>query len=517
MNPFNADLYNYSGLETGVFPGLDSPDKIYELAKAMSAGSTTGQGLVGQLTSGAALKTESLDPTLKILTSQDRHIILHKILPKQQAYNTVEEFNQLVDYGLNIGIFNNEGETPQFTDSIYRRESILVKYTGVSGEVTHPSTLVRLGSGVGDALAQEVKNKTQFLLRALDKAYSGSDSRLIATEFDGILKQHFVGITGTATPSPTLLAQYFNDSTVIDARGYVLSDKNIEDAAYGVVNDNFGMVSMVIGPPMVFSNYVSQFHESKRIVVGLDGAVEGATMGQSVNAIMTQFGKLDVVSDIFFDYKQGQAYNAAATSSKAPNAPTAGVVNPTAAVHSDTSTKFTDGAGSYWYAVAAKNRYGTSALTLLNTSVQAVLATDAVDLLWTQVDGAYATESFIVYRTEASATAYTTANFWPILTISTAELAAGYDGAAAGYVRDRNRFIPNTRSAIVLDNSLDVWGLKQLAPIMRMDLARTSPSFRFMILAYLTLVLFAPKKLARIVNIGSKANMNALTGEVLTP
>jgi hypothetical protein len=36
-----------------------------------------------------------------------------------------------------------------------------------------------------------------------------------------------------------------------------------------------------------------------------------------------------------------------------------------------------------------------------------------------------------------------------------------------------------------------------------MDLARTSPSFRFMILAYLTLVLFAPKKITRIVNIGS--------------
>ena len=106
MNPITADLYNYGGLETGVFPGLDSPDKIYELTKAMSAGDTTGQGLRGTLTSGAALKTESLDPMLKILTSQDKHIVLHKILPKQNAYNTVEEFNQLVDYGLNIGIFN---------------------------------------------------------------------------------------------------------------------------------------------------------------------------------------------------------------------------------------------------------------------------------------------------------------------------------------------------------------------------------------------------------------------------
>jgi hypothetical protein len=502
MNPNNADLYNYAGLESGVFPGLDSPDKIYELAKAMSAGDTTGQGLIGTLTAGAALKTESLDPMLKILTSQDKHIVLHKILPKQQAYNTVEEFNQLVDYGLNIGIFNKEGETPQFTDSIIRRESVLIKYTGVSGEVTHPFTLVRLGSGVGDALAMEVKNKTQFLLRALDKAYPVSDSRLIEDEFDGIFKQHYAGVAGATLPSVAGLNKYFADSSVVDARGYILSDKMVEDAAHGVVNDNFGLVSTIIGPPVVFSNYVSQFHESKRIIVGSANGVEGATMGQSVNDIMTQFGKINVVSDIFFDYKVSKAYNEAATSAKAPTAPVAG--NDGTAVHTDTSTRFTDGAGSYWYGITAKNRYGESAMTLLDTVVQAVQATEAVDLSFSQVDGAYAAECFIIYRTEKSATAYASAKFYPIISVSPAELAAGYDGAAAiNLVRDRNRIIPNTHSAIVLDNSLDVWALKQLAPIMRMDLARTSPSFRFMILAYLTMVLFAPKKIARVVNIGA--------------
>jgi hypothetical protein len=500
----NADLYNYAGLETGVFPGIDSPDKIYELAKAMSAGDTTGQGLIGTLTSGAALKTESLEPMLKILTSQDKHIVLHKILPKQNAYNTVEEFNQLVDYGLNIGIFNKEGETPQFTDSIYRRESVLIKYTGVSGEVTHPFTLVRLGSGVGDALAQEVKNKTQFLLRALNKAYPVSDSRLIEDEFDGIFKQHYTGVTGAALPSAANLNKYFADSSVVDARGYILSDKMVEDAAHGVVNDNFGMVSTIIGPPIVFSNYVSQFHESKRIIVGQQGGVEGATMGQSVNDIMTQFGKINVVSDIFFDYKVSKAYNEAATSAKAPTAPlsTNPITNSTTAVPADTQTRFTDGAGSYWYGVTAKNRYGESAMTLLDTAVQAVVATESVDLTFTHVDGAYAAECLIIYRTEKAATAYASAKFYPIITITKSELAAGYDGAAQLSVRDRNRVIPNTHSTIVLDNSLDVWALKQLAPIMRMDLARTSPSFRFMILAYLTMVLFAPKKIARIVNIG---------------
>ena len=497
----SADLYNYSGVESGVFPGINSPDKIYELAKAMSAGATTGQGLIGQLTGGAALKTESLDPMLKILTSQDRHTILHKLLPKQKAYNTVEEFNQLVDYGLDTGIFNKEGETPQFTDSIYRRESALIKYTGVSGEVTHPFTLVRLGSGVGDALAAEVKNKTQFLLRALNKAYPVSDSRLIADEFDGIFKQHYVGVTG-GTSSTGLASYYNNSSSVIDARGYILQDSMVESAAHGVVNDNFGMVSMIVGPPIVFSNYVAQFHESKRIVVGTDGGVEGATMGQSVNAIMTQFGKVGVVSDIFFDFKKARLYNDGATSAKAPTAPTADPIAPVAD-ESDTATKFTDGAGTYFYAVAARNRYGESAMTLLDTTAVDVAVTEAVDLKFSHVDGAYAAECLVIYRTKKNTADYTTAKFYPIITVTKTEQTAGYDGGNPGLVRDRNRVLPDTNSAIVLDNSMDVWALKQLAPIMRMDLARTSPSFRFMVLAYLTMVLFAPKKISRIVNIGS--------------
>lgn len=498
-NQLNPDLYNYGNLESGVFPGIDTPDKIYELAKAMSATDQTGQTLIGQLTAGAALKTESLDPMLKILTSQDKHIVLHKILPKQKAFNTVEEFNQLFDYGLDVGIFNKEGETPQFTDSQYRRQSALIKYTGVSGEVTHPFTLVRLGSGVGDALATEVKNKTQFLIRALDKAYPVSDSKLVADEFDGIFKQHYVGITGETGPAG--LDAYTNSSVVIDARGYILSDKMVEDAAHGVVNDNYGMATEIIGPPVIFSNYVSQFHESKRIVVGMGGAVEGATMGQSVNAIMTQFGKINVTTDIFFDWKKSRLYNEGATSAKAPTAPVAGV-DPTA-VDTDTNTKFTDGAGTYWYAVAARNRYGESAMTLLDTTGQVVAATESVDLQFTHTDGSYAAECLVVYRTKRGVTDYTTAPFYPILMLTKTEMAAGYDGATATLVRDRNRVLPGTYSAIVTDNSLDVWALKQLAPIMRMDLARTSPSFRFMILAYLTMVLFAPKKIARIMNVGT--------------
>jgi hypothetical protein len=107
-----------------VLGGDFSQEHVSELLKAMSAGDQTGRDLNGQITAGSSLKVESLEPALKVLTNTDQHIKFWKMIPKQKAYNTVEEYNQLVDYGMDIGIFNNEGETPQFTDSQYRRESV---------------------------------------------------------------------------------------------------------------------------------------------------------------------------------------------------------------------------------------------------------------------------------------------------------------------------------------------------------------------------------------------------------
>lgn len=484
--------YNLGALDNGTTSQAD----LDNLIKAMTAGDQTGQELINTETSGASLKTESLEPMLKILTSKEKNIVLYNMIPKQKAYNTVEEYNQLIDYGGDSGIFNLEGETPSFTDSIYERKSVLVKYTGIAGEVTHQASLVRLGNGV-KAMEQEVYNKTQYLLRAINKNLTTANSGNIGTEFDGIFKQHFDGLSGGGS-----LDTYANSTSVIDARGNALSDEDVENAVQSVVNDNFGNVSSIIGNPKVFSNYVKRFHEIKRVNVNDPStATTGAIMGQKVNQIQTQFGNIDIKNDIFFDYKVVKAYNTAATNAKSPAAPTVDGTTPIA-VNADTSTKFDDGAGTYWYGVTAKNRYGESAMSLFATAGQAVAATESVDLKFAQTDTAYASESFVIYRTKSTATAYTTAEFHQIFEINKTQLATGFDGAAAGLVRDRNRSLPGTTSAIVLDNSTDVWAIKQLAPIMKMALARTSPSERFMILSYLTPVIYQPKKVARIINLG---------------
>ncbi len=489
------ELYNVNGNDLGA--GFGNQQMIQELIKATTAGSLTGRDLDGVITSGASLKVESLEPTLKVLTNRDEHIKFYKMLPKMKAYNTVEEYNQLVDYGGAAGIFNGEGELPQFTDSEYRRKSVLVKYTGIAGEVTHPAMLVK--TTVGDLFAKEVQNKTMYLLRGVNQNLSTANSDMVANEFDGFFKQHFDGITeGSGS-----LDAYANSSAVIDARGSGLLDEHVEDASHAIVNDGFGSVSGILSAPIVFNDYVKQFHESKRVLVNNPlEATSGATMGQKVNTIATQFGMINITDDIYFDRRDSVAYNAGATSTKSPNEITPDGSPLTA--ETDTNNKFgTEFAGSYFYAVRSKNRYGMSAMTMMGTSAVTVASTQSIDLDWTITDNAYAAESFVIYRTEANEADYTSAEFYPILTISTAQLTAGYDGAAsAGLARDRNRVLPNTHDAILYDNSELLWSLKQLAPLMRMDLATTAPARRFMILCYLTPVLYAPKKMARIMNIG---------------
>ena len=85
--------------------------------------------------------------------------------------------------------------------------------------------------------------------------------------------------------------------------------------------------------------------------------------------------------------------------------------------------------------------------------------------------------------------------------VSVSELQAGWDGANATEVRDRNRFIAGTQSAMVYQNSPDVIEYLEFGPTQKMDLAITSPSRRFLVLNYGCPVLYQPGKMARIVNI----------------
>lgn len=471
-----------------------------ELVKAVIAGSQTGRDYNNVQNTGGSLKTESLDAMVRLLTNTEKHIVLWKSLNKNSVYNTVHEYNQQLDYGNDAGGFNLEGEAPQFSDPTYRRKSALIKYLGFSGEVTHPAMLVRNADGINN-WAREIQNKTMLLMRFIDKQLTTANSKMVSTEFDGIFQQHFEA----EEVGNSNLDKYFASSQVIDARGKILTDDLVQDATNAAVNTNFGYVDKIVGSPTIFNNYVKQFGGLKRFMVGQPGAIVNATTGQSVSKIDTQFGAIDIMNDIFFDRKVAKNYNSPATHSKAPAAPVADGSAPTNTVTAVATSKFSGFTGTYFYGVTARNRYGESAMTLLKTTASTVAnATDAVDLKFAAGAGAYAAESYTIYKTKKNQAAYTDPNaFFPVFEVSATELAAGYDGSgSAGVVRDRNLWIPGAQSALVSVIDPEYLEYLQLAPIMKMDLAITSPSKRFMVLNYGTPAVYMPTKIIRIVNLG---------------
>ena len=110
---------------------------------------------VGQ-SNGGALRVESLDATLKVVSYMMKNIVFYNDIPKSRAYNTVEEYNLLSKYGGKGGFFINEGGLPRTEDSKYQRKVQFVKFMGSTREITHPMLLVRPAHG--NVVALETKN-----------------------------------------------------------------------------------------------------------------------------------------------------------------------------------------------------------------------------------------------------------------------------------------------------------------------------------------------------------------------
>ena len=497
------DLYNYNDL--AAFGGAGN---VADVLKAMEAGLQTGMQYNDQINNGGGLKVESLDAYIKVLANRLNQLVVYNEMPKQRIENTVHQYNQLYKYGEEIGIFNLEGETPEETDTQYIRKSIISKFMGVTGQVTDPAMLAKLAGGM-NMYTREVQNKTTLLLTLIDTRLTDADSTCIAEQFDGIFRQHMMGVAATDRGSTEgmsteqILDAYYGSQAVIDAQNGILTDALVEDAADRVVNVYNGYIDRIVSAPVVFNNYVKKFHESKRVVVGMSNSVVGATMGQSVNDIMTQFGKVAVKTDKFFDVRRPIKASATASSPKAPGIPAA--VEQKSVAVTDAKTNFVLHAGSYGYLVTAKNRYGESAPLKLTDTALAVAARQSVDLQWTApVGGAYAPTCYVVYRTKKVTALTDTTEYYPIFTIPASMLDAGYDGADKTKVRDRNRIIAGTKSALIYYNDSQINEYLQFGDTRKLDFAITAPSRRFAILNYGTPVLYQPAKICRIINIGDE-------------
>jgi hypothetical protein len=481
--------YGFAGEEAGF--GSTTSENVDLLNKALSAGDITGRETANMYdASGAPLKVESLEKTLKHITFRQQDIRLWKDLPKKPAYNTVEEFNQQVSYGMERGGFNAEGELPEEEDSIFVRRAQHVKYLGITKSVTHQMTLVN--TMIGNAVQKAINDGTMWILRALNKALYFGDERKDSLQFNGYLAQQEIALTEAYAS----YAGYMNSEHVVDMRGSALTEDAIESGANTIV-ENFALANSLYAPPAVLSNFVKNFYGNKFIMPNT-AALTNGTMGQNVQNFASQFGNIALNYDVFFKKLPAKLANVAATSIKAPGAPTVGT--PTVGNDIQGSKWSTGDAGNVFYGVTAMNRYGESAMTVTSAAVAAV-TNGAIDIPISAGTGTYAPTAYRIYRGMVGADA--TALFYPLFDVSIDDVTRGYDGSGAGNVRDMNRYLPNCDQAWLTQFDTEVVEFAQLAPLMKMDLAILSPAFRFMVLLYGVPFLYAPRKMVRIINIGT--------------
>lgn len=493
-------LQDYQDANFGdVFGGQQ---EVNELFKAMQAGQITGRDTADTSLTQEPLKLESLEKTLKLLEFRMKDVKLWNAIPKMPATNTVEEFVQLLSYGTDRGGFYGEGELSDVEDSSYMRKAEHVKYIQVTGEVTLQAQMV--GSYV-PAMRKEVENKTMWVIRKVSSALTKADSNVITKEFNGIFAQH-QAVGAAAGDLYATLDAYQDSTVVIDLRGASLTQQNLEDASVNV-DANFGNVDTLFGPPSVMSGLFKDYFERQRIITGTTSAT--GTAGVVLKSIDTQFGQVALNQDKFMKKSPFRLLTDTATSPKAPAVPT---VSAQALTGAESGSRFAAGEahtgalGTVFYAVSAINEYGESALTVFhNTTKITLTAGQSVDLAFAAGAGSYTAGGFVIYRSYVTtATNATTGlvKFYPIFKVSAAERTAGYDGAAAGSVRDRNRFLPDTEEAFVNEMVDDVVSWKQLAPISKLDLAVLAPSNRFITFLWGTPILYTPKKVLRFINAG---------------
>lgn len=443
--------------------GISSMADLDELKKALDIGysqPTTGQGF-------DALRVESLESTLKLLTFSQQHMKLWNLIPKLEAYSTVEEYNRLLEYGGDGGGFNTSGELPQEEDSTYERADQKVKFLGTTRSVTHPSTLVR--TVPADMIAQETQNGALWLMGKINHALYYGNAAAVPVEWNSITSQIMEG-----------------SGHVIDLKGQPLTKEDIEAAAY-LITENYGIPSQFFSNQKVFADFSDTYNQYQRF--NAPGGASGV-VGTPVTGVSTTSGVVNFQPDTFV--KEGRAAPASATSLKAPNAPTLSLGSP--GTVSGSVFEATD-AGDYKWQVTAVNQYGESAPCTLS-SAATLAAGQGVVLTITDGGGTIAATAYKIYRTEKDGSTAT----WTGKVVARSKSSGVYTSPTTW--TDINEYRPNCFLGLMLDTSNQSLSFKQLSPMIKMNLAIISPAIRWMQLLYGTPIVYAPKKNVVFRNIG---------------
>lgn len=459
--------------------GATNAETLGDLNKALSAGYATDPGTQS---GGGALRVESLDSTLKVVSFMEKNIVFYNDIPKTKAFNTVEEYNLLSKYGGKGGFFINEGGLPRTEDSKYQRMAAFVKFMGTTREISHPMLLVRPAHG--NVVALETKNGAKWMLQRIEESLFHGNSAIISESFDGLAKQHAVGINDANFAGDGLADT--SSEHVIDLRGGILTESTFEFVAR-ILADNYMYPTVCYMPNKTHSDFNTSFFSKGRyqIPVGADN-----TVGFVADKIKTSGGVVDLKSDVFL--RVNRVAPTTADNSLCPTAP----VSATVSVQAKTTSRgfLASEAGTYAYSVTAISKSGESAVALGSANAVVTAGNNEVSIVIVRgaVTGNDLASGYRIYRTRLADGATG-------VKYLVAEIASA--GANTTFL-DGNENLPGLGTAYMGQMDESVLTLRELSPMLKFPLATVASSIRWMQLYYNTPILFRPRGWVVIKNIG---------------
>lgn len=457
-------------------------EAIQSLTKALEAG---GYNVApSNLVQGAALQIEDLSPTMELVTFEDSHLKLAKMIKVESCKSMLAQFNRQLSYGQFGFSAQLEGNIGQEETSDYVRITVPMCFYSHSRRVSIASTMVDTSDGkksderaAADA-AKKLAADIEF------DSFRGRADFSNAGVFDGNpvtlpLMANMFGLDVQIRQSDSqrnahdlMLGEYGSDDSIVIYGGGNMTQDNIEDATTRSAM-NLGSADKLVVDPKVLSAYNKITYGKERIV--LAGSAQDAT-GAELRKQWVSTGTCAIESSRFLSGKT-RPQDARSTSG-APLAPVS--VTLASATISGIVTPFVAGDKYYYYATSG-NEVGESVAC---AAVQVTVAATGDRLRATITHpGSGTVRYFNVYRSAAGGTA-ASAKF-----VGRVILRAG---SGTTLFDDLGNKSPGFVTGFLLQG--DTMAMKELAPYSRLKLAVSDLSHPEAHFRFCTLAVMQPRK-----------------------
>ncbi len=459
-------------------------EAITSLTKALEAG---GYNVApSNLVQGAALQIEDLSPVMELVTFDDSHLKLAKMLKVESCKSMLAQFNRQLSYGSFGGSAQMEGNIGQEETSDYVRITVPMCFYSHSRRVSIASTMVDTSDGKksDERAASDAAKKLAADIEF--DSFRGRADFSNAGVFDGNplslpIMANMFGLDVQVRQSDSqrnahdlMLGEFGSDDSVVIYGGGTLTQDNVEDATTRSAM-NLGNADKLVVDPKVLSAYNKITYGKERIV--LAGSAQDST-GAELRKQWVSTGTCAIESSRFLSGKTRPQD----ARSRGPLAPVSVAI--VSAAISGVVTPFIAGDKYFYYATSA-NEVGESspcAAAAITGGTGVLLTGDRLRVTITH-PASGTVRYFNVYRSAAGGAANACRFIGRVI------LRAGQ---STTFFDDLGNKAPGFVTGFLLQG--DTMAMKELAPYSRLKLALSDLSHPEAHFRFCTLAVMQPRK-----------------------